>query len=107
MNQVASRHRNDKHIVEIGTLSFSGKNSRFIYEKEWFDKIIEHDFENKQYPIPFNYDEVLKKSYGDYMTPVKQQSEHGETIFETKIPYDEYIKNHKAELYDLYLKHRV
>lgn len=37
------------------------------YEKTWFAKRTIHPFENRQYYIPYGYDEILKKEYGNYM----------------------------------------
>ena len=34
---------------------------------KWFDKIMYHDFEDRKYPVPCEYDLILKKIYGDYM----------------------------------------
>lgn len=37
------------------------------YEREWFAKRILVDFEKYQFWVPEKYDEILKKSYGNYM----------------------------------------
>lgn len=52
-----------------------------------FEKLIEHDFEDKKFFIPKNYDEFLKKRYGDYMQipPEAQEYECCKTIVECKL----------------------
>lgn len=37
------------------------------YEREWFDEACLHQFEDRQYYIPVQYDKVLRMVYGDYM----------------------------------------
>lgn len=38
-----------------------------VWPKEWFDDAVEHPFEDIYIAIPVQYDEVLRKEYGDYM----------------------------------------
>lgn len=38
------------------------------YKAEWFETSY-HEFEHQKFRIPLNYDAVLTKLYGDYMTP--------------------------------------
>ena len=40
-----------------------------VFPKEWFDGIIELEFEGKKYNAPYHYDEILHRMYGDYMVP--------------------------------------
>ena len=44
-----------------------GQNKN-IYKKEWFSTI-RVPFENSEFPVPAEYDRILKMGYGDYMTP--------------------------------------
>lgn len=43
--------------------------NRDKYRKEWFGKGISLSFEGKFFRAPENYDAILKRIYGDYMTP--------------------------------------
>lgn len=106
LNKISSRYQNTQS-KKIGNIVLQGKNLRTVYEDISFAKTINHLFEGDSYPIPFDYDRVLKKRYGDWMTPVQQSSEHGSTVFDATTPYKKYIKEHKEELYELYLKYRV
>lgn len=40
-----------------------------VFKSEWFDDVIETDFEDFTIAIPRKYDEYLTLMYGDYMTP--------------------------------------
>ena len=46
-----------------------------IFRKDWFENTVEVPFEGHMLPAPAEYDAVLRKRYGDYMTypPVEQQ----------------------------------
>ena len=58
---------------------WGGKNP-FIntYPIEWFNEVIEVDFEGFRFIAPKCYDKILTKRYGDYMTipPVEEQISH-------------------------------
>ena len=46
-----------------------------IYKKEWFRDYVLLEFENNTFPAPIDYDKILTRRYGDYMSlpPVEQQ----------------------------------
>lgn len=57
-----------------------------VYSSGIFDKAIICDFEDREFPIPSGYDELLRVLYGDYMTlpPVeKRQGGHQVTAYRT------------------------
>jgi lipopolysaccharide cholinephosphotransferase len=37
------------------------------YEKIWFEKSVDMEFENELFSVPIGYDECLRRTYGDYM----------------------------------------
>lgn len=50
------------------------------------EDLIEIEFEGKQYPVPRNYDGILKECYGDYMKlPPKEKQEPIHNVYECKI----------------------
>lgn len=58
-----------------------------------FDDVVYVDFENYKFPIPREYDYVLKKFYGEkYMIPIQKPNLHGGVLFDTNKSYKEYIK---------------
>ena len=102
INKIVSAYKN-KTTKKIGFIAFSGKEPRFIYNADYLAGTENHIFEGDEYPIPRHYDEILKHSYGDYMTPVKQKTEHGDTIVDLNHSYKEYMRTHEKELLTLYM----
>lgn len=41
----------------------------YVFEQEWYGRIIEMPFEDINMPVPVGYDSILRLDYGDYMTP--------------------------------------
>jgi lipopolysaccharide cholinephosphotransferase len=103
-DKVCSQFENT-NTKRVGTISFKSNNERFIYERNDFRGItIDMQFENTVIKAPANFDAILRKTYGDYMTPVKQSSEHGTTIFDANVPYSKYKEEHYKELESMWFK---
>lgn len=63
-----------------------------MYPKSLFDEIIYLPFENTVIPAPKDYDIILRKYYGDYMTPHQYPNNHQERIIlDPDKPYTEYL----------------
>lgn len=60
-------------------------------KKEWFDTIIYLPFEGKEYPVPLDYDNVLKNLYGDYSKMIQGLSDHEKIIMDPDNSYDNYL----------------
>ena len=69
-----------------------------LRKKEWFNEVIWVPFEDILIPIPSGYDEDLTEQYGDYLTPVKAPTSHGNVIFDTRRPYTAVLKEMRAKL---------
>lgn len=82
----------DTELVSL--LSFEFENLGHALRRSDMNHIIEMDFEFLKMPVIANYDEHLKRKYGDYMTPLMNPSYHGEVIFDTDISYKEYYTQH-------------
>ncbi len=78
----------------ISLLSFQPYNLGHALRRSDMDEIKYVDFEFLRMPITANYDEHLRRKYGDYMTPTKNPNYHGELIFDTNISYDKYYQLH-------------
>ena len=59
-----------------------------LFEREWFGKAKELEFENIKFFVPSDYDAILKKIYNDYMKlPPKDQrvnTHHAKLIYQEK-----------------------
>lgn len=66
------------------------------YRKEWFKETVLLPFEDIELPCPKNFHSLLTEEYGDYMTPVKNVSLHGETIIDLDHSY-QYIINERLQ----------
>ncbi|MBP5507983.1 MAG: LicD family protein [Prevotella sp.] len=80
---------------------------RFSRDKHWYDDTLWMPFEDIMIPVPSGYHGILTMQFGDYMTPVKAPSYHGDfLILDTERPYQEYLpllkKQHKWDSW----KHR-
>ena len=51
-------------------------NPKQKYKREWFEDLVEYQFEHITLPGPRNYDGVLSAQFNDYMTPVKMSGGH-------------------------------
>ena len=63
--------------------------------RKMFEETMNVTFEGLLFPIPIDYDELLKDCYGDYMTPVRGSSAHTMVFFDTDRPYKEVLKEKK------------
>ena len=62
----------EKSEYVLLTWWFTEKTRRV--KKSFFEPVIKHKFEDREFNIPENYDEALTFKYGDYMTPVKDET---------------------------------
>lgn len=68
--------------------------NKYIYDKCWFDSILELPFENTTINVPKEYDSILKREYGDYMVYKKGAAVHTMEVFDADVPYKEKLKDH-------------
>lgn len=75
--------------LEKNSMKYSYEDSKYVdctvwytipyhHEREWFNDPISCEFEGSMFPIPKNYDDLLKDWYGDYMKlpPEEEQIGH-------------------------------
>lgn len=67
------------------------KKDKF-YNIEWFEETTMLPFEDRELPVPVGYEHYLEKLYGNWRTPVRGKSVHGEADFFLNKPYSEVIK---------------
>lgn len=49
----------------------------FIYQKEWYSKPLELDFEGHKFFVPNGYDHILSLKYGDYLALPPKEKQKG------------------------------
>lgn len=58
---------------------------RKVFPKEWFDEVWGATFENVMLPIPWKYDEVLQRIYGDYQVRYRGGTSHDYPYYEKQL----------------------
>lgn len=76
----------------VGEISFD-YSDRCIWPKKCFEGSIMKEFMGLNVSCPIGYDEILRISFGDYMTPQKAPSYHGNIIFDTENSYHKYLES--------------
>lgn len=56
-----------------------------IFPKEWFDEVWGASFENVMLPIPWKYDEILRRIYGDYQARYRGGTSHDYPYYEKQL----------------------
>ena len=94
MNNVLRQYEameTDKYII-WSCLFYS--TNKIIYDKAWFDELIDHNLYGYPVLIPTHFDNVLRTTYGDYLQypPINQRGTwHSSAIFDPDVPYKEVI----------------
>ena len=91
----------------LGNSTIVPGDERWIFDASWFEKAVLYPFEELNIPVPERYNDILTKQYGDYMTPLKEQPSHGDTIIDVNTPYEIYKKNHKKQIMKMYYEGRI
>ena len=91
---ICTRYEGSEYVDKI---MFRREYSKVIYQKrEWYSDSIDINFEGELFPVPKEYDKVLKSYYGDnYMVPSKAPSMHGGLIIDVDRSYKEVLKEMK------------
>lgn len=91
-DQIAAMYYDVKteHIAIAGCLTWNIE--RYSLKREWFDKIIKLPFGSGQMNCPVEYDEILKRCYGEnYMTPVEFHNHEHSFIQQEQVLHEAYI----------------
>lgn len=89
---------NHMDTIQVSLLSFQFNDLRHAVKRLDMNDIIEIPFEFLMIPVIANYDEHLRRKYGDYLTLVKSHGYHGELFFDTNVNYNEYYRLHPEML---------
>ncbi len=82
-----------KEYDEVGLLSFSGFDKRWIWKKEWYEGSVQKPFEYTEVSVPQEYDKILRQQFGDYNVFKKGGSVHTMAILDPDVPYKEKLKD--------------
>lgn len=91
LSAVCSKHDQERTTF-ISLISFQPGNRVHDLLLVDMEDLVYHDFEFIKIPIPRNYDDHLKRKYGEYNTPKKTGGYHGDIFFDTNKSYLSYIK---------------
>ena len=69
----------------------------FYHDNDDYDESILVPFENTMISVPKNYDKILTKQYGDYMSPDKAHAEARPLLVSTTVPYYKFDPEKDAE----------
>ena len=59
----------------------------------WYDETVTLQFEGMEVPAPAGYRDVLTALYGDWMTPRREPTVHGDVHFDTERDYTDVIRS--------------
>ena len=90
--EIECQKYNNTETRNCSLLSFQCDWKRLIRENQDYKSVVMMPFEFVELPIPVGYDKVLTNLYGDYNKIIMNSSAHGGIIFDTDIPYEEYLK---------------
>ncbi len=96
LNNVCKKY-SGKKTARVAPLLFDSGCQRYRWKRVLFDDCVYLKFEDLELCCPCGYDEILSQQYGDYKTPRREPTLHGDVIFDTNTPYLDYIKQHKNQ----------
>lgn len=68
---------------------------KIVYPIDWIKDTTTLDFEGHPFPVPRDYDSLLRRIYGDYMTPPPESDRspnHLVEMISVTMPYDQLLK---------------
>ena len=81
----AVRHCREQDADYLVMYRDYANNERKIFPKEWFDEIWGATFENVMLPIPWEYDQVLQRIYGNYHVCHRGGTSHDYPYYERQL----------------------
>ena len=85
--------------VCLSTLSVAGK---YTAPLSCYSEFREMPFENTTIPVSTAHAFLLENQYGsDYMTPIRQSTLHGDTLYVPDVPYKEFVAEYRKELIEM------
>lgn len=66
----------------VGLLTVIGWERKELFDKAMLDGTVSLEFEGRYYSAPYRYDDILKRLYGDYMTPPPESERRPKHLIE-------------------------
>ncbi len=85
---------NDKNQKQVGLISMFYGCERWVWDKQDIINSKYVPFEYASISIPTGFDNILKKTYGDWKVPIKGGSLHEGIFFDPDTPFTCYLKNY-------------
>lgn len=110
LTRIDDANKNSDIVICSGWVGF--KDYKIAYPASIYEKALYVNFKGLKHKlaIPAGYDECLKLTYGDYMTPVKDSSCHDafkNVIYDVHHSYAEYEQYSNEELLDFIENHQI
>ena len=110
LTRIDDANKNSDIVICSGWVGF--KDYKIAYPASIYEKILYVNFKGLKHKlaIPAGYDECLKLTYVDYMTPVKDRSCHDafkNVIYDVHHSYEEYEQYSNEELLDFIENHQI
>lgn len=93
LHTIVSNHNGGENNYMFICNALPYNYERLIWPSRCFEKSIKHKFESLEVEIPIGYDEILTRTYGDYMSfpPVKERgAKNTQIFFDPDKPYSFY-----------------
>lgn len=98
MLRFAQKRKNTDSEKVHSFFAAASKYGKNIFPRNWFTDLTEMEFEGKRFPVSKQYDQMLKRIYGDYMRIPPEEERgckvHGE-IVDLENSYEIYIEAQK------------
>lgn len=85
----ATRFNSDDRAENVALLAGTGNQLRLLFSLEAIQTTVDTPFESETMPIPAGYDTVLKRQFGDYMTP-PPPDQRGMKHFPERVDFGKY-----------------
>jgi lipopolysaccharide cholinephosphotransferase len=89
---------NDRNTRYVAKVAYACGDRRMYDLREGFETFTMAPFEMLEVPLYGDYENHLKRQYGDYMKFVIGTADHGGLIFDPDLPADEWLKEHQDQV---------
>jgi len=90
---VSQKYNNEGNTKEWCVPYFFSIERHGAFEKEWYNSVARVPFEFLKIPVPLKYDDILRRSYGNWREYVVGNNSHGDVFYDAERPYTFYTKH--------------